>query len=212
MSVTVKQLADLVGGILEGDGNIIINSAAPVESAKENQISFIANSKYKKFLDQTTASAVVLPDDLNCDCPAVIRHKNPYYAFALILDELYPDTNKLENAIDETAVISDSAIIADNCTVGALSFVGDNTKLDNNTVIYPRVYLGNNVTIGKGCKLYPGVIINDDTKIADNVTIHGGTVIGADGFGYAQHDMGLKKVKQIGWVEIGDDSEIGANC
>jgi len=209
---TVKYLAELVGGKLEGDGDIIINSAAPIESAQQNQISFIANNKYKKFLKTTAASAVVLPEDLDSNCPGIIRHKNPHYAFAQILDELYPESDKFENKIDPTAVISDSAVIGDNCSVGALTFIGNNSKIADNCLIYPRVYLGNNVLLGNNCKLYPGVIINDDTKLADNVIIHSGTVVGSDGFGYAQHEAGIKKVKQIGCVEIGNDTEIGANC
>ncbi len=212
MCKTVKYLSELVGGVIEGDGDIIIDSAAPIETAGNNQISFVANNKYKKFLKTTAASAVILSEELECHCPAIIRHKNPYYAFAQILDELYPDTAEIDNKIDKTAVVSDTAKIGNNCSVGALSFIGINTKIGNNCIIYPRVYLGNNVSLGQICKFYPGVIINDDTKIADNVTIHSGTVIGSDGFGYAQHEAGIKKVKQIGWVEIGDDTEIGANC
>ena len=76
----------------------------------------------------------------------------------------------------------------------------------------PKVYIGNNVKIGNNCRIYPGVVILDGTKIGDNVIIHGGTVIGADGFGYARYEFGIKKVKQIGWVEIGSEVEIGANC
>lgn len=212
MDVTVKYLTELVGGILEGDGDIIIDSAAPIETAQKNQISFVANNKYKNFLKTTAASAVVLSYDMESDCPSIIRHKNPYYAFAQILDVLYPDNREIANGIDKSAVISASAIVADNCTVGALSFIGNKSKIADNCIIYPRVYLGNNVTLGKNCKLYPGVIINDDTDMYDNVIIHSGTVVGSDGFGYAKHEAGIKKVKQIGNVEIGHDTEIGANC
>jgi len=76
----------------------------------------------------------------------------------------------------------------------------------------PNVYIGKNVIVGNNCRFYPGVVILDGAKIGDNVIIHGGTVIGADGFGYARHESGIKKVKQIGWVEIGSEVEIGANC
>lgn len=212
MGDTVRKLAELVGGSVEGQGDIIIESAAPIESAGQNQITFVANNKYLKFLNTTAASAVVLSEGIECSLPAVIRHKDPYYAFALILDRLYPDKKPLEYIIDSTAVISKSAVIDKNCTVGALSYIGDNSRIGSDCYIYPRVYIGNNITIGNGCKLYPGVIINDDTVISDNVTIHSGTVIASDGFGYARHEGGIKKVKQIGNVTIGHNTEIGANC
>jgi len=212
LGATVKYLAEIAGGVVEGDGDIVINAAAPIETAGKNQISFLANNKYKTFLKTTSASAVVLSEGFECNCPAVIRHKNPYYAFAQILDELYPDTKEIESKIDSAAVVSDSAAIGDCCSVGALSFIGNNCKIADNCIIYPSVYLGNNVSLGKNCRLYPGVIINDDTKLSDNVIIHSGAVVGSDGFGYAQHEDGIKKVRQIGWVEIGNDTEIGANC
>jgi UDP-3-O-[3-hydroxymyristoyl] glucosamine N-acyltransferase len=59
--------------------------------------------------------------------------------------------------------------------------------------------------------LYPGVKIMNDCRIGDRVILHAGVVIGSDGFGFAESDQGLKKIKQVGWVEIDDDVEIGAN-
>src|SRR5262249_21958550 len=41
--------------------------------------------------------------------------------------------------------------------------------------------------------------------------LHAGCVIGADGFGYIPVGQSLRKVPQLGTVEIGDDVEIGAN-
>ncbi|MFH2034902.1 MAG: UDP-3-O-(3-hydroxymyristoyl)glucosamine N-acyltransferase [Candidatus Zixiibacteriota bacterium] len=79
------------------------------------------------------------------------------------------------------------------------------------SVIMPRIFIGNDVTIGRNCKIYPNVSILDGTKIGDNAIIHSGTVIGSDGFGFARHEKGIKKVKQIGYVEIGNDVEIGSN-
>lgn len=212
MGVTLKELADLVNGRLEGDGSIEIKSAGPIASAKKNQITFIANDKYLKFLEMTAASAVILREEVVCTRLAVIRHDDPYYAFALILDRLYPEKESLQKGIDSSAVVAESAHIGIACTVGALSYIGENSTLGDHSLIYPRVYIGRNITIGKNCRLYPGVIVNDDTILADNVTIHSGTVLGSDGFGYARHKEGIKKVKQVGWVEVGHDVEIGANC
>ncbi|RME19486.1 MAG: UDP-3-O-(3-hydroxymyristoyl)glucosamine N-acyltransferase, partial [Candidatus Zixiibacteriota bacterium] len=71
--------------------------------------------------------------------------------------------------------------------------------------------IGRDVTIGENCLLYPGVRIMDGTKIGNNVRIHPGAIIGSDGFGFAESDSGPVKVRQVGWVEIEDDVEIGAN-
>ena len=73
------------------------------------------------------------------------------------------------------------------------------------------LYVGTNVKIGENCIIYPNVTILDDSQIGDNVIIHASTVIGSDGFGYAESEIGLKKIQQIGYVLIEDNVEIGSN-
>ncbi|SYZ73331.1 UDP-3-O-acylglucosamine N-acyltransferase [Candidatus Zixiibacteriota bacterium] len=212
MAIPLKRLAEITEGELAGDGAILIDSAAPIESARSGQITFVANSRYEKFLATTAASAVIISSDSKFDRLPAIRHNNPYLAFAIILDELYPPQETISLGTDKSAVISETAVIGKDARIGALAYVGDESKIAENAVICPQVHIGNKVSIGRNCRIYPGVIILDGTILGNNVTIHGGTVIGADGFGYARHEKGIKKVKQIGWVEIGDESEIGANC
>jgi UDP-3-O-[3-hydroxymyristoyl] glucosamine N-acyltransferase len=211
LSVKLKELAKVSGGELSGDGEIEIESAAPIETARKGQITFVANEKYLKYLETTTASAVVLSFKTDFDRLPVIRHKDPYLAFALILDSLYPETERPSEGVHPSAVVVDSAILGTGSSVGALSHVGRDSTLGENCIVMPKVYIGKRVRIGNNCRFHPGVNILDDTKIGDNVILHSGTVIGSDGFGYARHEKGIKKVKQVGWVEIGNGVEIGAN-
>jgi len=211
VTIILKELAALVDGELIGDGSVKIESAAPIGSASSGQITFVANNKYLKFLETTAAEAVVLSPDIEFDRLPSIRHKDPYYAFALILDELYPEPKIAGPGIHSSAVVAKSANIPINCIIGALSYVGENSEFGDNCTIHPRVFIGDNVRLGKNCKIYPNVSILNDTKIGDDTIIHSGTVVGSDGFGFARHEKGIKKVKQVGWVEIGSDVEIGAN-
>ena len=212
MAVKLHKLAELVGGVLSGQGDIEIDSAAPIASARAGQITFLANKKYSKHLETTAASAVVLPPDITFERLPSIKHQNPYYAFALILDELYPDLKILPAGVDPAALVDDSAVLGQNVSIGPLTHIGRNCTIGDNTEIMANVYIGHKVKIGSDCRLYPGVVILDDTVIGDQVIIHSGTVVGSDGFGYAPYEGGLKKVKQIGWVEIDPETEIGANC
>ncbi|MBN2226779.1 MAG: UDP-3-O-(3-hydroxymyristoyl)glucosamine N-acyltransferase [candidate division Zixibacteria bacterium] len=211
MPKTVAELANIVGGDLSGDGAVVISSAAPIANASSGDITFIANTKYAKYLDTTAASAVVLPVDIPFDRIPVIRHQNSYYAFALILDALYPESRPYHDGVSSTAEIDISAIIGDQTTIGPLAFVGANSKIGSRTHLAPQVFVGRDVKIGNDCRLYPRAVILDGTVIGDRVTIHSGTVVGSDGFGYARHDKGIKKIKQVGNVIIEDDVEIGAN-
>jgi UDP-3-O-[3-hydroxymyristoyl] glucosamine N-acyltransferase len=174
-------------------------------------MTFVANPRYAKFLETTSATAAVVSLESDFNRIPTIKHEDPYYAFALILDELYPDEEPFFDGIDNTAVVAESAQIGSSSRVGALTYVGEKAVIGDRNVIYPGVYIGRRVKIGNGCKIFPGVEILDDTVIGDGVIIHSGTVIGSDGFGYARHRRGIKKVKQIGRVEIGDETEIGAN-
>jgi len=211
LGIKLKDLAKLTGGEISGNSEVEIESAAPIDRAQTGQISFVANKKYAKYLETTAASAVVLSVDSDFKRIPALLHKDPYYAFALILDALYPETSPVIKGVDSTAVISEAANIGSGTSVGALSYIGEGASIGENCIIFPKVYIGRKVKLGSGCKIFPGVIILDDTQIGDNVTIHSGTVIGSDGFGYARHELGIKKVKQVGWVELGNDVEIGAN-
>lgn len=112
---------------------------------------------------------------------------------------------------DASSVVDSSATIHPDAGIGPLCCIGSSSKIDSGCQLISNVSIGQNVILGKDCLIYPGVSILDDCKIGNNVIIHAGTVIGSDGFGFAKSKSGLKKIKQIGWVEIGDNVEIGSN-
>jgi len=208
---SLSELAEKTGAILQGDGSVQIKGVAPIVSAAEGDISFVANRTYAKHILTTGASALVLDPGTDCDNLPVIRHQNPYLTFALIVDLLYPDVPSVAPGIHPTAVIAPDAEIHASAAVGPFCQVGSGSTVGENCQLLSSVYLGDNASIGNNSKLYPGVRIMNDCKIGRNVIIHSGVVIGSDGFGFAETATGLKKIRQIGWVEIADDVEIGAN-
>ncbi len=208
---TLADLAARVGGEIEGDGQVIVRSAAPIELAGPEQICFVANAKYTKFLDTTTAGAVVLAPAVPCDRLPVLRHPNPYLAFAQIVDLLYPDKPLLAAGIDPTAVVDPEASVDPTAAVGPLCHVGRGAVVGPGCQLVSSVFLGENVKLGSNSLIYPGVRIMKGCRIGDRVILHPGVVIGSDGFGFAESPTGLKKIKQVGWVEIADDVEIGSN-
>ena len=209
--MTLAELAARVGGTVEGDGSTIIRSAAPIETAQADQISFIANDKYLKFIESTQAGALILAPAVACSRVPVLRHANPYYAFALVIDLLDPEERPLEPGVAPTAVVHPEASVDATAQIGPLCHIERGVSIGPNCRLMSSVYVGADVSIGESCLLYPGVKIMPDCKIGQRVILHPGVVIGSDGFGYAEYPQGLKKIKQIGWVEIGDDVEIGSN-
>ena len=209
--ITLDKLAEQVGGKVDGDGSVIINDIAPIEKAIAGQISFIANNRYKKHIKTTKASALVL--DLKTDANNIpcIRINNPYLAFAKLIDIFYPEERTVEAGIDSSSVIHETVKIDSSTGIGPFCHISKNSIIGKDSEFISSVFIGRDVVIGNNCKFYPGVKILDGTKIGNNVIIHSSTVIGSDGFGYAESESGLKKIKQIGWVEIDDDVEIGSN-
>jgi UDP-3-O-[3-hydroxymyristoyl] glucosamine N-acyltransferase len=54
------------------------------------------------------------------------------------------------------------------------------------------------------------VVLYRRTVLGDRVRIHANSVLGSDGFGYVPVKGVHRKIPQVGWVEVGDDVEIGA--
>ncbi len=213
MPFTVKQLAEKVGASYTGNGEIIIHSAAPIESAGTGQITFLSNPAYKKFLATTNASAIVVSPKVTIDRCAGIVAKNPYLAFSQIVDCLYPPVYGECWEIHPTATIAESANVAQRSFIGPHVVIEDDAVIGEGTMIRAGTFVGKKTIVGTNCLIAPNVSIMHECKIGDNVIIHAGTVIGSDGFGFAPTEPGqeYKKIRQVGWVEIGDNVEIGAN-
>lgn len=209
--ISLAEIARLVGGTVEGNADVEISDVAPIERAVSGQISFVANTKYLHHIQTTGASALVLGPDIDCTRVPVLRHPNPYLTFARIVDLFYPATRRVAPGIHATAVVDGSAKIDDSAGVGAMVHVGAGSLIGQDTQVMPSVYIDHDVAIGSNCLIYPGVRILHGSRIGSNVILHPGVVVGSDGFGFVPTETGIHKIKQVGWVEIGDDVEIGAN-
>ena len=209
--LTLAELAEKTGADLDGDGSVLISGVAPIEQAQPGTITFVANSAYAKHITTTKASAIVLDPDTQAKSIPVLRHKNPYLIFSHIIDLLYPVARQVEPGIDDSSSIHKTAKIDSTAGIGPQCVVTKDTLIGTNSQLMAQVYIGQNVSIGNDCLIYPGVKIMAGCKIGNRAILHAGVVIGSDGFGFAESETGLKKNQQIGWVEVSDDVEIGAN-
>lgn len=213
MEFTAKQIADFIGGKVEGDINATVNTFAKIEEGTKGAISFLSNPKYIHYIYDTQSSIVLINNDVELERPVsttLIRVENAYECVAKLL-QLYDATRPKKQGIDSLAFISPKATIGENVYIGAFAYIGDNAVIGNGTMVYPHATIGDNVKIGEKCKIYPNVVIYEGCKLGNEVTIHSGSVIGADGFGFAPNTEGYAKIPQIGIVTIEDNVEIGAN-
>lgn len=213
MEFTAKQIADFIGGKVEGDDSVSVNTFAKIEEGTKGAISFLSNPKYTHYIYNTQSSIVLVNEDMVFDKPVnttLIRVANAYECVAKLL-QMYEASKPKKKGIDPLASIAQSATVGKDVYVGAFACIGENAVVGDNTIIYPHSVIGDGVTIGNGCLIYPNVTIYEGCRIGNRVTIHAGTVIGADGFGFAPNAEGYDKIPQIGIVTIEDDVEIGAN-
>lgn len=214
MDRTAYRLADIVarfGGRMEGDGGVAITQIGTLESATAGQIAFLANAKYRKQLESTTASAVIL-SAADADATALPRivSDNPYSYFAKLSAFLNP-LPAFAPGIHASAVIGAGAVVAPSVHIAAHVTIGDGARIGAGSVIMSGCSIGANAVIGENTRLYPRVVVYHDCVLGNNVIAHSGAVIGADGFGLAMEGGRWLKIPQIGRAIIGNDVEIGAN-
>ena len=213
MEFTAKQIADFIGGRVEGNENASVHTFAKIEEGQAGAISFLSNPKYTHYLYETLSSIVLVNEDLELEQevkPTLIRVKNAYEAVAKLL-QLYESMKPKKTGIDPLAFVSPKATLGKDVYVGAFACIGDGAVVGDGSQIYPHVVIGDGVKMGEKCLIYPNVTIYQGCKLGNNVTIHAGSVIGADGFGFAPNTEGYDKIPQIGIVIIEDNVEIGAN-
>lgn len=208
---TLAELATLLQAELTGDANYKIDGISTLQDAKANEITFLDNITYRKYLPNTHAGAVILAPDHMAECTTnALVTKNPYLAFARALS-LFEFVPQVETGIHPTAIIGANCTIHSKASIGPYCVIGDNTLIEEGVVVGANSTIGENNIIGANTKLSPHVMTYPNIRIGQRCIIHSGAVIGSDGFGFAQ-DKGLWcKVPQIGGVTIGNDVEIGAN-
>ncbi len=216
MEFSAQQIANILGGVVEGDATVKVNKLAKIEEGEAHSISFLANAKYQEFLYVTDASVVIINRDFQLEKPlkqtcTLIRVENAYECFAKIL-EAYNQVKDNKFGIETPSFIAPTAKIGEHIYIGAFSYISENAVIGNNVKLYPNCFIGENVIIGHNTVVFAGVKILHECKIGNNCTFHPGVVIGGDGFGFAPNsENNYNKIPQIGNVIIEDYVEIGAN-
>jgi len=212
MSVSLQELARMVGGVVVGDGTTQISGVASLEDACSGCIALLSSKKYLRLAKESKASALVVPTGLQLDLPvARLETPVPDLAFSTIVEFFQPSEFAPEIGLHPTAVVADDAQVAADASIGACCVVGKGATIGGGTVLHPLVYVGPKARIGARCVIYPQVVIRERVVVGDNVILHPGVVLGADGFGFATVDGLHHKIPQKGTVVIEDDVEIGAN-
>lgn len=215
MQLTAHQIGIILEGTVEGNPEVAVNQLSKIEEAQSGSLSFLANTKYEQYVYTSQASIIIVNDDFIPSQPVsatLIRVKNSYSAFSILLEKYDEIIKSNKNGIEEYSFIHPTAKLGKDVYVGSFAYIGSNVKIGDGSKIYPNTYVADNVIIGKNVTLYAGVKVYFNCEIGDKSIIHSGAIIGADGFGFVPDGQGsYRKVSQIGNVIVEEDVEIGSN-
>jgi len=208
---SLAQLAKITGAELHGDGDCMVQGVGSLDDAKTGEVTFLSSSKFRRHLESTRASAVILkPADLaRCPVDALVSD-NPYLAYARAASALYAEEEQ-PVGVHTSAVVEDSAQISARARIEAQCYIGEDVQIADDVVIGPGCVILNRCRIGQGTRLVANVTLGSDTQLGERCLVQPGAVIGADGFGMANDQGRWVKVPQLGCVVIGNDVEVGAS-
>lgn len=207
-------LAELTNATIErGSADLEITSTAGLDLAGEGDITFLANPKYTPQIAGTKASAIYLNEGITIerDDIGVLRAKDSYVAYTRAMRLFFPEPT-LKKLIHQTAVIDETAIVAEDVEIHANAVIGADCIIASGVRIMPNVTIYDGVKIGENTTIHAGVSVRENCEIGSNCIIHNNSTIGSDGFGYAKDEnKQWLKIPQTGRVVLEDDVEIGAN-
>jgi UDP-3-O-[3-hydroxymyristoyl] glucosamine N-acyltransferase len=215
MEFKAKEIAEILGGTVDGNPEATVVSFARIESGKPGTICFFANPKYEQHVYTCKADIIIVNKTFEPKEPVsatMVRVDDAYAAVASLLDYVTAKKRSYKRYRGCRSRVRWSSKIGKKVYIGDFAYVGKNASVGDYTKVYEHVFIGDGVKIGSHCIIYPGVRIYPGMEIGDNVIIHANAVIGSDGFGFAPLDDGTwKKIEHTGNVIIEDDVEIGAN-
>ncbi len=206
----IVDIAAFLNAAVIGDGETVIHDIKGLDEAEEGDLTFIANPKYRKKMDTTRASAILVSPDTKKSAKTLLVVEDPYASLARLLAWFYPQEDGA-TGVSPLAAIEKGASIAENATIHPFVSVGRKARVESGAVLYPGVAVGREAVIGESSILYPNVTVYPRCLIGKRVVLHAGVVVGSDGFGYANPGRENLKVPQVGIVQIDDDVEVGAN-
>jgi UDP-3-O-[3-hydroxymyristoyl] glucosamine N-acyltransferase len=206
MTLTLKEIADIVGGSIEGDSSKSISGIGALDSSNSSQISYAVSIKYKDSLKNSNAGAFIINNGLKrfCNNDSIIVD-NVYLAYSIVshrfkVNQNIHHLNYDQQLIYPNSIIAASSLIGSNVMIGTKSIIGANCVIEDNVRIGSNTLIESNVIIQKGC------------QIGNNCVISPGAVIGSEGFGNARDsDKKWHTIAHLGNVVIGDNVSIGAN-
>ncbi|MDP4238138.1 MAG: UDP-3-O-(3-hydroxymyristoyl)glucosamine N-acyltransferase [Bacteroidota bacterium] len=214
MEFTAQQIADFLGGEVQGNPSVKVSDFSKIEEGKPGTLSFLSNPKYSQYLYESQASIILVNKDFHEEREVqstLIRVDDAYQSLARLLT-LVDQTKPKKTGISPLAYLAPSAQIGEDAYIAPFVYIGENVTIGKNVSLQAHCSVEDGAKLGDSVTLFSGVKIYYNCVIGNHCTLHSGSVIGSDGFGFAPTEDGsYKKIPQMGNVILEDNVEIGAN-
>lgn len=212
MGFRLAELAELVGGRVEGDPDRVVEAIRPLETAGPGDLSFLKDPRYRGQAAASAAGALLVAPSLADGALGrdLLVADDPSFALARLLAAFHP-AERRPPGIHPSAILEPGCEVDPAAHVGPYAVIGAGSRIGPGAEVHAFVAVGRGCTVGEGTVLHPHAVLYDGTEVGAGCIVHAGVVLGADGFGYATHGGRHHKVPQTGRVVLEGDVEIGAN-
>lgn len=212
MGFRLAELAELVGGRVEGDPDRVVAAIHTLEAAGPGELSFLKSPRYRAQAEASRAGALLVGPALAPGFAGrdLLVADDPDHALARLLMVFHP-VERREPGVHPTAVLEPGCAVDPTAHIGPYAVIGAGSRIGPGASVLAFVSVGRRCAVGEGAVLHPHAVLYDGTEVGKGSVVHAGVVLGADGFGYATHGGSHHKVPQAGRVVVEEDVEIGAN-
>lgn len=227
--LTAAQIADLVGGVAEGDPGRPLRRVADLRDAGPDDAAFFVSTpglggrgpspQQRADYAASRAGLLLIEPGADAGSRACVRVAKPSLAATLLARHfagLPPRGGPPAEAprgpvrIHPLACVEDGTSLGAGCTIGPGCVVREGARIGAGAILSERVSVGAGSEIGERTMLGPGVVVHARVRVGARCAIHANAVLGAPGFGYAWDGTRHLAMPQLGGVLIGDEVEIGA--
>lgn len=218
MPITLDELARSLGaaalhpGTADARASLVLSGAATLENASPGDVTLVDAADKIHLLDKSRAGAAIVPAGTGPLDRPTIEVADVHAAFAAAVLHFRPARLRARGGVSPHAVVDPSARIGADVEIHPFASVGPEAEIGAGCTIHSGVSIGAGCRIGAGTVIFPNATLYDDTTTGERCIVHAGAVLGAHGFGYTSGPQGHVLSAQLGWVELGDDVEIGANA
>ena len=211
MSITLASLAATVGGsLVGGDPSRPLLGAATLETAGADDVTLVDAADKLHLLAKSRAAAVIVPVGTGTVDRPSIEVADVHAAFAAAITTFRPQRPMPRIGVSRQAAVDPAARLAADVDVHPFATIGADVDIAAGVTVHSGARIMAGCRIGAGSVVFPNAVLYENTVVGERCVIHANAVLGAHGFGYKAGADGYTISAQLGWVELGDDVEIGA--